>query len=337
MNKARYSRQMLFPPIGDKGQQQLANSRVLIVGAGALGTVAANHMVRAGIGWVRIVDRDFVELSNLQRQMLYDEEDVKQTLPKAIAAKNKLEQMNSTVKIEAFVNHVSSENIMTLIKDMDVVIDGTDNFATRHLLNDACFKVGIPFSYGGVVSSRGMTAFFRPGVTCCLRCRIKEGAQTGETCDTAGVISPVVDMVASQQSTDVLKYLTGHDEQIDQTLRTFDLWYNQHFAFKFSKPDDHCPTCQQKQYPALNSDQLTKETALCGRDTVQIHHHRKMDLADWESRLKDVADVQRTPFLLKAHFATGLSFAIFPDGRVLVQGTEDVGRARSMYDRYIGS
>ncbi|MGM8365134.1 ThiF family adenylyltransferase [Virgibacillus sp. W0181] len=333
----RYSRQMLFAPIGKNGQKKLQDSTVLVVGAGALGTVICNHLVRAGVGTLRLVDRDYVEMSNLQRQMLFDEQDVKDAVPKAIAAKNKLKQINSDVTIEAIVTNVTGENILELIETADAVLDGTDNFATRYLLNDICFKENIPFSYGGVVGSRGMTAFFIPNQTPCLRCLINENAEGGQTCDTVGVISPAVDIVSSLQVTEVLKYLTNNLHHLRNTFFTFDGWYNQTYNMKFSQPNPSCLTCGLHKYPALFKNNQQEETVLCGRSTVQIHRRHSMDLAYWSKRLTAVATVQQTPFLLKVHFDEGIQFAIFPDGRVLVQGTEDIGKARTWYDRYIGS
>src|SRR5690625_4146245 len=217
MNIERYSRQMLFPPIKDIGQRKIANSSVLVVGAGALGTVISNHLVRAGIGKLRLVDRDYVELSNLQRQMLFDENDVKEALPKAIAAKRKLEKMNSDVVIEAAIDNVTNENINALTDGIDIVLDGTDNFATRYLLNDICYQKNIPFSYGGVVSSRGMSALFIPGETPRLLSLTADGSDSGQTCDTIGVIAPAVDIVSSMQVVESLKYLTGNKAHLRNT------------------------------------------------------------------------------------------------------------------------
>lgn len=337
MDFARYSRQMLFSPIKEEGQRRLADSSVLVVGAGALGTVICNHLVRAGVGRIRLIDRDYVELSNLQRQMLFDEDDVRQALPKAIAAKQKLEKMNSDVTIEAIVGNVTNENIDGLMENMDVVMDGTDNFATRFLLNDACVKYKIPFSYGGVVSSRGMTAFLIPNETPCLRCIMKEGGESGQTCDTIGVIAPAVDLISSLQSTEAMKYLTGNKQHLRNTLKTIDIWYNNQYDMKFPVPDPACPTCGKHKFPSLSRSAQEVETVLCGRDTVQIHQQEKMNLDEWEKRLSGVSKITRTPFLLKAVFQNDLTFVMFPDGRVLVQGTEDTIKARTMYDRYIGS
>ncbi|WP_100372446.1 ThiF family adenylyltransferase [Bacillus sp. FJAT-45037] len=331
----RYSRQMLFQPIGESGQQKLSEKTVLIVGVGALGTVLANHLVRAGVGRVRIVDRDYVEQSNLQRQMLFDEEDVIKHAPKAIAAKEKLEKINSDVTIEAFVSDVSVETIDPLIDGIDLILDGTDNFKTRFLLNDISYKHGIPFAYGGAVSARGMSALFIPGQTPCLRCFIDHGETQGQTCDTIGVISPVVDIVASYQVTEALKYLVGDILALRNTLRTFDLWNNHQYDMNMNSSKEQCKTCVEKKYPALKATD-EEVTTLCGRETVQIQRKSKVDLEEWASRLERVANVKKTPFLLRVQLDEGERMVLFPDGRVLIQGTEDVSRARSLYSKYIG-
>lgn len=333
----RYSRQMLFSPIGKDGQQQLKHSSVLVVGAGALGTVISSHLVRAGIGKLRIIDRDYVELSNLQRQMLFDEDDVKQALPKAIAAKKKLEAINREVEIDAIVAHVTSANLNQFIDDVDLVLDGTDNFATRLLLNDMCFKYDKPFAYGGVVGSRGMTALFIPGKTACLSCFVKEGANEGETCDTVGVIAPAVDLVASYQVVEAMKYLTGNESALRHTLRTFDVWKNEQYDVMIKQPHPTCATCQEKRFPTLEKTAARKEVTLCGRNTVQIHEKDQFNLQEWHERLKPLAQVKQTPFLLKAEFEQGIDLVLFNDGRVLIQGTEDTVVARTWYDKYIGS
>lgn len=336
MHTDRYTRQVLFPPIQERGQKMLEESTVLVLGAGALGTVICNHLVRSGIGKIRLIDRDYVELSNLQRQVLFDEEDVRQALPKAIAAKQKLTKINNSVTIEAIIGNATYENIDELTDGVDVVMDGTDNFSTRYLLNDICYKKEIPFSYGGVVSSRGMTAFFIPKKTPCLRCIVKEGADHGQTCDTVGVISPAVDFVSSLQVTETMKYLTGNQQHLRKTLHTFDLWYNQQFDMKFQEPNPYCPTCQLEKFPELQAKAVNQETILCGRNTVQIHEKAVIDLQQWELTLAKVGSVHRTPFLLKVDIDS-IHFVLFPDGRVLVQGTEDMVVARTLYDRYIGS
>lgn len=333
----RYSRQVLFAPIGQKGQTMLAESKVLIVGMGALGTVLANHMVRAGVGYVRFVDRDFVEMSNLQRQMLFDERDVAESTPKAIAAKRKLEQVNSEVSIDAHIGDVTSSNIQEYADQMDLILDGTDNFQTRFLMNDYAFQEGIPYVYGGAVSSRGMQATFIPGQTPCLRCFIDDnGGGAQDTCDTSGVLASVVDIVASYQATEAIKLLVGATDLVRKSLLSFDLWSGQQHHIKWNKPKENCPTCQAKQFPALHSahDQVT---SLCGRDTIQIKAKtkQKWDLAEWSNRLKKVGTVEETPFLLR-FYVEDVHMILFPDGRVMIQGTDDMIKAKSLYAKYIG-
>ncbi len=332
----RYSRQMLFPPIGLDGQSRISKSKVLIVGMGALGTVLANHLVRAGIGLLRMVDRDYVETTNLQRQMLYDEDDVKQALPKVIAAERKLAKVNSEVQLEAEVIDVTAYNVEALMNGIDLVLDGTDNFQTRLLINDACFKKGVPFVYGGAVSSRGMTAIFIPGQTSCLRCLIGSAEGDGQTCDTIGVIGPIVDIIASFQIVEALKYMVGAYSAQRHGLLTLELWQHQIFNMKLAEPKHDCPTCQLKIYPSLDlREHLT--TTLCGRETVQIKGTKPLELAEWERKLSAIGKVHLNPFLLKVVLPEGERLVLFSDGRVLIQGTEDVTRARTLYDRYIGS
>lgn len=333
----RYSRQVLFKPIGSEGQELIEQSSVLIIGMGALGTVIANHLVRAGVGQLRIVDRDFVEFSNLQRQTLFTENDAIEMIPKAIAAQRVLQTYNSKVNIEAHVVHVSSENIDSLTNGIDIVFDGTDNFSTRYILNDICFKKNIPFSYGGVVSSRGMTAFFNPHSTSCLRCAFNEQQSTGQTCDTVGVISPVVDIVSSIQVTEGLKYITNNVEAIKPVLRTFDIWNNDSYEMKLPKKRVDCPVCAHKKYPALEAASTVFEQSLCGRNSVQIIAPSVFDLIELEKRLQSIGEIKRTPFLLKVNVSPTITFVIFPNGRVLIQGTDELVEARSLFDRYIGS
>ncbi|WZY01031.1 ThiF family adenylyltransferase [Bacillus sp. FSL W7-1360] len=330
----RYSRQLLFPGIGEEGQRRLKNSRVLIVGMGALGTVLANHVVRAGIGYTHFVDRDYVELSNLQRQSLFNEDDVSRALPKAVAAKNTLEKVNTEVEIDATVCDVHSGNVASFTEDVDIVLDGTDNFHTRFLLNDACFKQQIPLSYGGVVQAKGVSALFVPGMTPCLRCFIGEGAQQGETCDTVGVIAPIVDIIASYQVVEVVKYLVGATEQLRNTVQTIDIWHNTFSQLSFRAPKVDCATCQKAEYPAL-AERATDTVALCGRETIQVGG-KPLNIAAMATRLRAVATIQETPFLVRATLPEGERLVLFPDGRVLVQGTEDVAKAKSLYNKYIG-
>ncbi|WP_078552830.1 ThiF family adenylyltransferase [Bacillus alkalicellulosilyticus] len=332
----RYSRQMLFSPIGEEGQKKLASKKVLIVGMGALGTVLASHLVRAGVGHVTFADRDYVEKSNLQRQILFDENDVAASLPKAIAAEKKLKAINSDIKIEGIVADVTIDNMDDLLNGVDLVLDGTDNFQTRFLINDACFKKGIPFVYGGAVSSRGMSAIFVPGETPCLRCFIKEGETGGQTCDMVGVISPVVDIVASFQSVEALKYLVSADKARRNSLLSFDVWNYHIYELKYKKQDPSCPTCSLHQYPALKRSEQDSITSLCGRETVQIHLRKEFDLKEWADKLQNIGTVKETPFLLRVELKDHMRMVLFSDGRTLIQGTEDVSRAKAVYSKYIG-
>lgn len=333
----RYSRQILFAPIGRAGQERLAQSRVLIVGMGALGTVLANHLVRAGTGFVRITDRDYVEFSNLQRQMLFDEEDAREALPKAEAAARKLVRINSSVTIEPVITDVTARNIEELAADVDLILDGTDNFQTRYLMNDYAFRAKIPYVYGGVVSSRGMSAAFIPGRTPCFRCLLPEdGSAGGETCDTVGVLSPVVDIVASYQSAEALKILTGNLDAVRRSIFTFDVWHNRFYELKFPAPSKSCPTCAKGEYPALDLRRAAEVTTMCGRDSVQITGGQALDLKVWQERLSRVGKVTANPYLMRVQLPEGERLTLFPDGRVLVQGTSEPARARTLYARYIG-
>ncbi|GAA4717135.1 ThiF family adenylyltransferase [Brevibacillus fulvus] len=338
----RYSRQILFAPIGKTGQERLLQSRVAIVGMGALGTVLANHMVRAGVGFVRMIDRDFVEPSNLQRQMLYDEEDARQHLPKAIAAYEKLRKINSEVELEPVVADVTPYNAETLLTDVNLVLDATDNFQIRYLINDVCVKHGIPWIYGGAVSAKGMYATIRPGETPCLRCLFPEAPNPGEmpTCDTAGVIGPIIHVVASYQATEALKLLVGATEALAQTLTHFDLWGNQQQQIGIGKARrSDCPACGKQEFSYLNlSSQEDLAVSLCGRNSVQISpvDGTRFELDVLEQRLRPLGQVERNKFLLRFH-QDPYTLVIFPDGRVLVQGTDDISTARSLHARYIGA
>ncbi|UTR09409.1 ThiF family adenylyltransferase [Evansella sp. LMS18] len=333
----RYSRQMLFKPIGENGQKKLKDSKVLIIGMGALGTVIANHLVRAGIGHVVFCDRDYVEKSNLQRQMLFDEEDVEKYMPKAAAAELKLKKLNSEVRIEGHVTDINADNVEEFIDGVDIIMDGTDNFQTRYLINDVAYKYNIPFVYGGAVSSRGMSALLIPGVTPCLRCLFPDGGSGGQTCDTIGVLAPVVDISASMQTIEALKYLTGNTEKLRGELATFDIWNNHSYNLQLGKRRDECDTCGKEIFPALTKREDDGVTTLCGRETVQILLKQKLDLTEWDGRLSPVAETKKTPFLLRARLKEEeITLVIFPDGRVLVQGTEDISRAKTVFSKYIG-
>lgn len=342
MNYQRYSRQILFAPIGENGQQKLLASRVAIVGMGALGTVLANHMVRAGVGYVRIIDRDFVEFSNLQRQMLYDEEDAKHSSPKAVAAAQHLRAINSEVTVEPHIADLNPLNAEQLLADVHLILDGTDNFAVRFLINDVSVKHGIPWIYGGAVSSRGVVMPVIPGKTPCLRCVFASPPNfgTAETCDTVGVIGPIIHLVASYQAAEALKLLVGDERQINRNMMHFDLWQNHHAGVDISgarKTD--CPTCGLRQfsYLELEAQEETVQT-MCGRDSVQILPIRScsFSLEDWEKRWKPLGRVDRNPFLLKLEIDEKTRLVLFPDGRVIVQGTGDPIAAKNLYSKFVG-
>jgi molybdopterin/thiamine biosynthesis adenylyltransferase len=338
----RYSRQILFPPIGESGQLKLSSSRVAIVGMGALGTVLANHMVRAGVGFIRLIDRDFVETSNLQRQMLYDEQDAESFVPKAEAAALRLSAVNSKVTLESHVIDLNSTNAEDLLGGVDLVLDGTDNFSVRFLINDTCIKLGIPWIYGGAVASRGVALTILPGQTPCLRCLFPQAPLPGttETCDTAGVIGGIIHVVASFQATEALKLLVGDRERLNLGMQQWDLWFNQFSSINVSgarKKD--CPACALHEFDYLHTS-LEGDTiqSMCGRNSVQIHPVKpaSFSLDEWENRLKPLGTVERNRFLLRFHLSAEITLVLFPDGRVLIQGTDDPTLAKSLYSRYIG-
>ncbi|MBW8884061.1 MAG: ThiF family adenylyltransferase, partial [Planctomycetia bacterium] len=273
IQKSRYARQMRFAPLGVEGQRKLLASRALVVGCGALGSVIANTLVRAGVGKLRIVDRDFLELNNLQRQVLYDEDDVSAGLPKAIAAKNRLERINSGVKIEPIVADVDHTNLERLLQDVDCLVDGTDNFETRFLLNDAAVKLGRPWVYGGCIGAEGQTLTILPGQTPCLRCLMPEPPPPGTTptCDSAGILGTIIGVVASIEANEALKILSGHAEAISRTWTVLDLWDNTVRQIKLDSdrtPD--CPCCGRHEFPWLAGERGSHTAVLCGRNAVQL-------------------------------------------------------------------
>lgn len=338
---ARYSRQILFAPIGQAGQEKLSGSRVALVGLGALGTVLANHMVRSGVGYVRLIDRDFVEESNLQRQMLYDEEDAKSHMPKAVAAAHKLKKVNSSVTIEPIAGDLHAYNAEKLLGDVDLILDGTDNFQTRYLINDVAVKLRIPWVYGGAVGAKGMFAAIRPYVTPCYRCLFPDPpVGRGETCDTVGVIGPIIHIIASYQATEALKLMVGSENSYNPYLEQFELWTNRHMQMDIRQgKHPGCPACGKGEFAFLHPEPDHQEvfTALCGRDSVQItpRIERMVDLEEEERVLCGIGKVERNPFLLRFH-AGEYTLVLFKDGRVLVQGTQDIATAKSLYAMYIG-
>jgi molybdopterin/thiamine biosynthesis adenylyltransferase len=337
MNREKYSRQILFQPIGKAGQETLLASKAVIIGCGALGTAQANALVRAGVGTVRIVDRDFVEESNLQRQSLFDESDARDSLPKAIAAERKLKQINSEVRTEGVVADATSRNIEDLVRGYDVILDGTDNFEARYLLNDAAVKMGIPWIYGAVVASSAVTMTILPGQGPCLSCVFPDApAGLHETCDTVGVVGPAAAWTAAIQVTEALKILMGNRRDLHGTLFGFDIWHNRTQQVR-PKRDPECRTCGQRIFAHLDEGEPLP-TTLCGRDAVQIRgsDSRKLDLGLLKSRLERFGNVRANNYLLKFSF-DGYEMTVFADGRAIIKGTQDPAVARSIYAKYISS
>ena len=337
----RYSRQILFSGIGKEGQLKLLKSKVAIVGVGALGTVCANHLVRSGVGYIRLIDRDVVDLSNLQRQSLFNEEDVKLNLPKAIAAQKRLNSINSAITIDAVITDLNLDNAEELLAGFDVIIDGTDNFMTRFLINDIAVKYGIPWVHGAAVSSRGMFATIKPGITPCYRCLFPQvPAGRGETCDTIGVLSPVTDIIGSFQAMEALKILTG--AATSPNLEQIDIWDTSIFSMNIMEGrNPHCPTCVNHQFDFLDRSSAFQESysSLCGRDTVQIYFRekRERDLLKLAERLKKNGKVTGNGFLLRFSPDKDTAIVVFKDGRILVHGTNDIVKAKSLYSKYIGN
>lgn len=339
----RYAKQTLFAGIGPAGQAALGRSRVVICGCGATGSALAESLTRAGVGSIRIVDRDFVERSNLQRQVLFDERDAAERTPKAIAAAARLTSINSEIEIQPIVADVGPENVRSLIADRDLILDGTDNFETRFLLNDASLETGIPWIYCGVIGGHGQTMTILPGKTACLRCVIEEPPDPGavETCDTAGVIGPAVTAVASLAAADALKLLAGRRDQIRSRLLALDVWDGSLRAIETASLRERamCPACDRGERSWLNASVGSRAAILCGRNAVQITPggDRPIDFADLGSRLASAGDVMKTPYLLRVAIAEPpCEITLFRDGRAIIQGTEDLAAARSIYGRFIG-
>jgi molybdopterin-synthase adenylyltransferase len=343
MNLERYSRQILFSGIGKEGQERISNSHVVIIGCGALGALHAEMLARAGAGRLRLVDRDYVEESNLHRQIMFDERDAAERIPKAVAAASHIGRTNSGVKVEAIVKDVNYSNVEELIRDADVVMDGTDNFEVRFLLNDAAVKLEKPWVYGAAVGSYGVQMTILPHVTPCLRCVFPEmpAPGTAPTCDTAGVILPVVATVASYQVAEALKILTGNTELLHGSLLQFDLWKNMTTRIKLDGlggSEVVCRTCQQSQYDFLSARVGQLVTTLCGRNAVQITPvtNKQIDFENLAGRLRDLGEVSYNRYLLK--FRSGEhEITVFPDARSIIKGTDNPHVARSLYARYIGA
>lgn len=333
----RYSRQILYPGIGIEGQRKLEAAHVAIVGCGATGAAAAALLARAGVGTLTLIDRDFVEESNLQRQVLFDESDATQALPKAEAARRKIALFNSEIKVNAQIADLVPANIHELLRGTDLVLDAADNFETRYLLNDYAVEQNKPWIYAAAIGAYAVTMNILPGETACLACIFpKPPGGTVETCDTAGILNSAVNLAASIEGTETLKLLTGAKSKLRRSLLSFDLWTNERSEVATSRPRPDCEVCQQRNFVHLRGEGRPHIT-LCGRNSVQIHeHHRPIDFAEMESKLKPHGDVRSNNLLLR--FTRGeLTITLFADGRALIQGTTDITLARSLYARYIGS
>jgi adenylyltransferase/sulfurtransferase len=336
----RYARQIRYAPLGEEGQRRLARSRALVCGCGALGSMAASLLVRAGVGAVRVVDRDFVELGNLHRQILFDENDVAGGLPKAVAAVEKLRRINSTVELEPVVADIDASNIERLCEGVDVMVDGTDNFETRFLMNDVAIHLGLPWVYGGCVGAEGRTMTILPMETACLRCLLPECPAPGSvpTCDTTGVLGPIVGVVASIEALEAVKILSGNRHAVSKSLTVINLWQNHYSQIDLStlRENADCPACKGHRFDWLSRQAGSRTAVLCGRNAVQLSYpDGKPDLDDLARRLEGVGRVTRNQFLLRLK-VDSFELTIFPDGRTIVQGTSDPAVARTAYAKYIG-
>jgi adenylyltransferase/sulfurtransferase len=337
---------MRFPGLGKAGQEKLLASRVTLCGCGALGTVLANTLVRAGVGFVRVIDRDFVEPSNLQRQVLFDESDVAGNLPKAEAAAVKLRQINSSVTVEPIVADINRTNIEDFCEGADLILDGSDNFEIRYLINDVSIKTGKPWVYGGAVGSQGMTMTIIPGQTPCLRCVFEAAPAPGETgtCETAGVLAPAVSVVASYQATEAIKLLSGNRDAVNRELLILDVWENTNRRVKVAPLAGRkgaCPCCAKRNFEWLDGAHGTQTTTLCGRNAVQVSHRTKgkLDFAYLAGVLKQSGTVTYNKFLLKFQLVENgdpYEFTVFEDGRAIIKGTDEPDKARTLYAKYVG-
>lgn len=335
----RYSRQILFPGIGVEGQRRLAAGRVAIVGCGATGSALAQLLARAGVGKLRIIDRDYVEASNLQRQSLFDETDASESLPKAIAAARKIAAFNSEIEVEARVEDLVPHNIEALLEGMDVILDGTDNFETRYLVNDYAVKNSVPWIYAAAVGSYGVSLNVLPGTTACLACIFPDTPRgMVETCETSGILNTAVNVVASVAATEAVKMLVGGEAlgRLRKTLWSLDVWTNDHAEIAAGKPRAECRACGERDFVHLAGEGRPHIT-MCGRNSVQIHERaRPIDFAEMERRLELLGTVRHNEFVLK-FWREPYEMTLFPDGRAIIKGTTDTGVARSLYARYVGS
>jgi len=333
--ESRYSRQVRFAPFGEEGQRKIRAARVAVVGCGALGSVQAELLARAGVGSLRLIDRDFVEESNLQRQFLYAESDARDAVPKAAAAARRLREINGEVALEPVVADLTPSNAGELFENINLILDGTDNFETRYLINDAAVQSGMPWIYGAAVGSYGLKLAVIPGCTACFRCVYPDpppGAQP--TCETAGVLSPVTAAIASLQAADALKILAG--APLIARLTTIDVWSGEIRQLDAPARDPDCPCCVRREFIHLDGSRRAP-ISLCGRNAVQIHERaRPLDLEQLASRLATIAPVRANEFALRVTL-DAYELTVFPDGRAIIKGTTDVAVARSLYARYLGA
>ena len=335
----RYSRQILFRGIGASGQQRLAAGRVAIVGCGAAGSALASLLARAGVGTLRIIDRDYVEASNLQRQSLFEESDAAESLPKAIAAARRIAAFNSGIAVEPRVEDLVPRNVNALLEGMDVILDGTDNFETRYLVNDYALQNSLPWIYTAAVGSYGVTLNIVPGKTACLACIFPDTPRgTVETCETSGILNTTVNLVASIAATEAVKLLIGGEAaaNLRQTLWSYDVWTNEQAEIAAEKPRPGCRACGTRDFVHLAGEGRPHIT-LCGRNSVQIHERaRPIDFTEMQQRLQPHGTVRHNQFVLK-FWRDPYEMTLFPDGRAIVKGTKDTGVARSLYARFVGS
>lgn len=335
----RYSRQILFRPIGEEGQRKLGSARVAIVGCGATGSALAALLARSGVGMLRIIDRDYVEPSNLQRQSLFDESDAAESLPKAIAAARRIAAFNSEINVEAKVEDLIPSNIEPLLEGTDLILDGTDNFETRYLINDFAVSRSLPWIYSAAVGSYAVTLNVLPGETACLACIFPDSPRgMVETCETSGILNSAVNFVASISATEALKLLVHGKSAptLRRTLLSFDLWTNEHAEISAARPRLGCRACGERDFIHLAGEGRPHIT-LCGRNSVQIHERqRPIDFAEMDRRLQPHGTVRHNDFVLK-FWHEPYEMTLFPDGRAIIKGTTDTAVARSLYARYVGS
>lgn len=341
----RYHRQRLVEGIGDDGQNAISKANIVVVGVGALGCLSSSMLARAGVGTITLVDRDIVETTNLQRQLLFTEEDALSQQPKAIAAANHLSTINSTINIVPHVEDLNSRNIGRIIGEADVIVDGLDNFITRYLLNDFAIKTNVPYLFAGVIAGQGNVMSVIPQKTPCLRCLFPEPppSSSQDTCDTAGVLSPAIGIAASCQTMDALKFITGNQNKISPTLLTFDLWNSDSNRLEFGERNQQCSCCGQHIYEFLDGD-IAEPLVLCGRIAVQLPSLANFDLSNAAKKLQEHGLFECSNTMIRGTFQeergennTPITMLCFHDGRAIIHGTDDIRRAKAIFERYVGN